>query len=244
MLCVGEPQCLSYNLCGGRLCTLNNISAFHSHFEANVVLNDTTCVYVGMNKNEHPNCTEKRQPVDDKKQSHRKVDIQDDSGSSKCKINLKRIDGKDPEWRVDAEGWRTKQCQNSPSHGGVACPVRGMSLMTTEYYTVTEAMAICAQHGAQLFDDIGNKTAMHPIADYVGPMIFFWTGVHKQNTNWVKNNGQLAPGMMWAGHEPSNYLGAENYISVHRATDYRYYFATESDQRRLAFSCQQRTDSS
>ncbi len=204
--CAQKGNCMSYNFCGARLCTLNNVSAFHSWFEDNVV-NDSTCVFASMKRDEKPACFEKG----------KHIDIQDDVTETKCGINRKRMDGKSTDTWSDINDVTVRVCDKSDSaHGGRACPSNTVSLIDRTKVALEEAQVNCSNFGAKVYDDPMDLEAAKLIGLYVGYGVHFWVNVRRcEGTFWCKNGGQ-GPGKLqiqswqWQYEEP---LAWQTYIS-------------------------------
>ena len=183
--CGKEPNCLSFNFCGDRVCTLNSIGAFHPDFAANVV-HSVNCVYVGMTQDEHPECEDRGVPVD----------IQDDETDSKCAINLKRLDGWEKTTDGDVELW---ECIRQASHGGVDCA----DLVLIEKYRMdfTDAREVCSRHQAEMFDDVHNETKLQLIFKAFSFDESFWCALFKvSNDGWVNNDDQYVDDLWPEGY--------------------------------------------
>ena len=82
--CNIHPECLSFNYCSNKLCRLNSEDIFSTQSAAeDILVDDHDCRYVGIGRQEKPNCEEKGSAID----------IQDDETSAQtCAITGKRVD--------------------------------------------------------------------------------------------------------------------------------------------------------
>ena len=82
LLCAKYPQCRSVNFCWKQLCELNSDDVFSIPNSEERLQGAASCQYFGMLQNDAPFC----------KMGETIIDIRNDSSSSICGINQKRID--------------------------------------------------------------------------------------------------------------------------------------------------------
>ena len=83
LACARHATCPSYTICGGRhVCQLNREDVCSTDLGEGILVDDATCKYFGLSRNEVPTCVD----------AGTFVDIKNDNRTGVCGINGKRVD--------------------------------------------------------------------------------------------------------------------------------------------------------
>ena len=161
LYCIVHPKCRAFIFCVTRLCKLLSQDVFSTeHFEG-ILKDGENCGYIGMNKNELPNC----------KEGVRYVSIVVDHPPGRCAINAKRVDRVWTDWErrrvidsnVDLKEIEVRDIIVHSAHGGVGESESERVVfwirLIYELLTWDEAKMNCENLGGNLFDDLNGTTA-------------------------------------------------------------------------------------
>ena len=232
MECNRHPKCRSFSFCGRSTCVLLNDDLYSTEDAQSILLNDSSCKYVGMNKVEMPEC----------KDGETAINIQDDFYKGHCDIKSKRVDREWTEWehtddRIedglnDYKKFKifTREIKIHEAHGGkrgtdgrvryeeVALWLKWVR----EELSWDESMAKCKAYGGQLYEDLDGTEEQLAWFREKFDNNFYWLGIYTEDhQTWKKFSGGVIGGnkLLWYPGQPNNNGGRQLYVSGSKKAD-------------------------
>ena len=205
--CNKNSLCRSFNFCSSGRCELSGEDVYSTEDGENVLEHSTTCQYFGMKKTAVPGCQEQGTMKN----------IQNDSDSGYCQINLKRVDAVFGPWKFkqttidDGFEWKTEKERSvmlDAAHGGIS----GSTVETNFWYKFVKTFYIwskardnCARMGGKLFFKLnGTAEQLYTLNAKMG--VGYWVGVYKETVQLYRDvdGNEMDPNMLsWNLGEPN-----------------------------------------
>ena len=219
LACARHARCRSYTICGGpHVCQLKREDVFSTDLGEGILVDDATCKYFGLSRNEVPTCVD----------AGTFVDIKNDNRRGVCGINGKRVDHQWSTWEEIVElnsstKFKTRKSRKEvliPAHGGkTGSEVSEIPLQWVKWVRQNknweDARANCNQMGEDLFYKLNGTS---PQLDWLASKVdgaTAWLGGYKvDHAQCERADGQTfrPSDLIWLTGQPSG--GNENHMNL------------------------------
>ena len=215
--CSKNEKCLSFIFCGDSTCYLNEEDVFSTENGDEILEDDETCLYFGMQKESVPVC--RRNGIF--------ADIRNDDNSGACKLAHKRVDQQWGEWEDDSVAsdneWKESKRRTlitEAAHGGLqgqldSEEVTHWFLFIREKMTWTEAKDNCEKLGASLFWNLdGTKEMLEEFWIRLDSEDY-WIGIQTEDqSTWKTVNDEVIDDELIPWNENKNNRDSGNVVAL------------------------------